>query len=74
MFLGYSPEFKTYRLYSPINGKVITSRDVKFDEAESWNWTNNCVDQVSVQQLPFKENSFTSPQANQDLPSPPNTP
>lgn len=59
-------ESKGYRLYSPISGKVITSRGAKFNEEEPWNWTYNCVNNVRVQHLPYEGNFVTSPQENQD--------
>ena len=30
-----------YRLYNPISGKIMISRDIVIDENESWNWTSN---------------------------------
>ena len=41
VLLGMSEEFKAYRLYNPIFGKIVTSRDVVFDEHECWNWQGN---------------------------------
>lgn len=41
VFVGYSPQSKAYRLYNPISGKVIISRDVKFNEKEKWTWSDN---------------------------------
>lgn len=38
IFVGYSTQSKAYRLYNPISCKVITSRNVEFDEASRWNW------------------------------------
>ena len=38
MFLGYESGTKAYRLYDPIQGKVLVSRDVVFDEATAWRW------------------------------------
>ena len=35
-FLGISVESKAYKLYSPTFRKVITSRDVVFDETKGW--------------------------------------
>ena len=36
IFIGYSLESKAYRLYDPINKKIIISRDVEFFENQSW--------------------------------------
>ena len=36
-----SEESKEYRLYNPLSGKIVTSRDVVFDENECWNWQGN---------------------------------
>jgi len=38
VFLGVSDESKAYRLYDPAAKRVIISRDVVFEENESWNW------------------------------------
>ena len=36
IFTGYSSKSKAYRLYDPINKKIIISRDVEFLENHSW--------------------------------------
>lgn len=36
IMVGYSEESKAYKLYDPINHKVIISRDVTFDEESKW--------------------------------------
>jgi hypothetical protein len=38
IFLGYEPGSKTYRIYDLVNRKLMISRDVIFDEKNSWNW------------------------------------
>ena len=40
MFLGVSDESKGYRLYDPITKQVIISKDVVFEEEESWDWSS----------------------------------
>ena len=35
IFTGYSSESKAYRLYDPLNKKMILSRDVEFLENQS---------------------------------------
>jgi len=38
VLLGYNDESKAYRLFDPIAKKIVISKDVMFDEGESWNW------------------------------------
>ncbi|CAJ2641499.1 unnamed protein product [Trifolium pratense] len=41
ILLGLSEESKTYKLYDPINKRVMISRDVVFEEDKAWNWNND---------------------------------
>ena len=41
IFIGYSLESKAYRLYNPLSGKVIISRNVIFDEEKGWKWSGS---------------------------------
>ena len=41
IFIGYSEESKAYRLYNPISKKLIISKDVKFEEEDSWHENDN---------------------------------
>jgi hypothetical protein len=38
VLLGVNEESKAYRLYNPIAKKIITIRDVVFEEYKSWDW------------------------------------
>ncbi|MCH80264.1 hypothetical protein A2U01_0001030 [Trifolium medium] len=38
--LGISDESKAYKLYNPVDKRIIISRDVVFDESKAWNWDN----------------------------------
>ncbi|KAG6396851.1 hypothetical protein SASPL_143008 [Salvia splendens] len=38
VLIGVSNESKSYRLYNPTTEKVITSRDVIFEEEKGWDW------------------------------------
>lgn len=40
VLLGVSNESKGYRVYNPLTKKIITSRDVVFEEDKQWNWTS----------------------------------
>ncbi|TXG51246.1 hypothetical protein EZV62_023770 [Acer yangbiense] len=41
VFLGVSEHSKAYKLFNPSTNKIVTSRDVIFDEENTWNWTEN---------------------------------
>ena len=36
IFIAYSSESKAYRLYDPLNNKMLLSRDVEFFENQFW--------------------------------------
>lgn len=36
--LGTEPGSKAYRLLDPITKRIVVSRDVVFDENQSWKW------------------------------------
>ncbi|KAJ7980886.1 Retrovirus-related Pol polyprotein from transposon TNT 1-94 [Quillaja saponaria] len=38
IFLGVSEVSKAYKLLNPLTKKIVTSRDVVFDEESSWDW------------------------------------
>ncbi|GKA37146.1 retrovirus-related pol polyprotein from transposon TNT 1-94 [Tanacetum coccineum] len=38
VLFGVSEESKAYRLYDPVNNKIVVSKDVVFEEEASWNW------------------------------------
>jgi len=46
VLLGVSEESKAYRLYNPIDRKIIISRDVVFDEDECWNWEEDFTNSI----------------------------
>ena len=61
IFLGYGKETKGYRLYDPNQGRVIFSRDVKFNESEKKEGTEttDCDTPVHLIKLDFSEDSET---------------
>lgn len=51
-FLGYSTQSKAYKLYNPVSGKVIVSRNVRFNEAGSWSWEYDTNKDTSELKIP----------------------
>ncbi|XP_075083995.1 uncharacterized protein LOC142167821 [Nicotiana tabacum] len=41
VFLGVSEASKAYKLFNPLTKKVVTSRDIIFDEENSWDWNRS---------------------------------
>ncbi|KAK4258396.1 hypothetical protein QN277_007851 [Acacia crassicarpa] len=52
IFIGYEQRSKAYRLYNPLTKKVVISRDVEFDEANYWKWSD---EERRVEGLFFKD-------------------
>ncbi|CAL2239153.1 unnamed protein product [Prunus armeniaca] len=48
IFVGYATCEKGYRVYDPINKKLLLSRDVVFDENAAWDWKEMSEKQVFV--------------------------
>lgn len=48
VLLGISEESKAYRLYDPLSQKVLISRDVIFNEEESWTWDDSYVEAIQT--------------------------
>lgn len=70
IFIGYSSQSKTYRLYNPLSGKIITSRNIVFDEEASWDWNEamqpkipslDLIDLSPTETLPHSTSSESSP-------------
>ena len=38
VFLGVSESSKAYKVFNPVTKKVVVSRDVSFDEENTWDW------------------------------------
>lgn len=41
IFLRVSDESNAYRLYDPVENKIVVSKDVIFEEGEQWDWDKN---------------------------------
>ena len=57
IFIGYCTKSKAYRLYNPLSGKVIVSRNVIFNEEDRCEWTstNNEAEAVEFADLVNEE-------------------
>ncbi|GJR77081.1 retrovirus-related pol polyprotein from transposon TNT 1-94 [Tanacetum coccineum] len=64
IFVGYSPQSKAYKLYDPLSGKVLISRDVVFNENASWDFSSG--KEISGDPIPLIDdvpNGETTPPA-----------
>lgn len=41
IFIGYCSQTKAYRVYNPSTGKVIISRNTRFNDEDSWKWEDS---------------------------------
>lgn len=46
VFLGISEAFKAYKLFNPLTKNIVTSRDVIFDEENTWDWSKHWPTQI----------------------------
>ncbi|KAM2792748.1 hypothetical protein PS2_004361 [Malus domestica] len=61
VFVGYSEESKAYKLYNPLTGKLVVSRDVIFSEEDAWKWNNKEVNKENIVSIDFEEPEVVSP-------------
>lgn len=71
MLIGVSDESKGYKLYNPATEKVVTSKDVVFEEEKGWNWRRTG-GRISEEPLLWKESDseVNGEDLNQELPLP----
>ncbi|XP_022764214.1 uncharacterized protein LOC111309412 [Durio zibethinus] len=58
IFLGYSNITKGYRTYNPLTGKMIVSKNVRFNEQAAWNWEKlkrESVKQTAADMISFQD-------------------
>ncbi|TXG67122.1 hypothetical protein EZV62_008397 [Acer yangbiense] len=74
ILVGYGDRTMGYRLYNPVTKKVIFSRDVIFEENESWNWDQTKASR-SAEWMPEEETRemATEPQIPRDQQTPQRT-
>ena len=68
VFVGYDARSNGYKLYNPVNGKMIISHDVEFDEESLWNWSNSHED---YNVFPFVDEEDNEENLEQQLATPP---
>ena len=56
VLLGVSDESKIYRLFDPVNKKVLISKDVIFEEQKGWNLEQNEEYQLGILDLEEMKN------------------
>ena len=74
IYIGYSKDKKTYKLYDPVTRKVIISCDVQFVENEAWDGTlgNNVKIVSTVEHDELTEEVFQTPHVIQNVTAPSN--
>ncbi|KAF2289269.1 hypothetical protein GH714_033560 [Hevea brasiliensis] len=55
IFLGVSEQSKAYKLYNPNTKKILSSRDVVFDEEVFWEWNGKAATNEVSAMLDFEE-------------------
>ena len=40
IFISYDENSKGYKLYNPNNRKIVTSKDIEFDQEKAWDWSS----------------------------------
>ena len=71
MFIGYDAKSKGYKLYNPKSKKTVVSRDVKFDEDDSWNWETR---EENYNFLPFGDDNSNEIRVDNQPPTSPRSP
>ena len=77
VFVGYSLEQKGYRCYNPVNKELRVSRDVIFDELNSWYASRNVLQveefgkekDPDIQELPQESVTLSGPENSQSASS-----
>lgn len=65
VLLGVSDESKGYRLYDPISKRVVTSRDVVFEEDRQWKWDASYEEHVLLD-LEWGDTETNTPESEVD--------
>jgi hypothetical protein len=61
IFLGVSDVSKAYKLYNPLTKKIVTSRDVIFDEESTWEWNDQQPTKVLYENDDVEQKQISAP-------------
>lgn len=74
VLIGVSSESKGYQLFNPATGKVVTSRDVVFEEEKAWDWeeekSKTDGEQLVLEESTEETNGEENSQTEQAVPEP----
>jgi hypothetical protein len=60
IFIGYDEKSKVYKLYDPIEKKLMVSGDIKMNEKTHWDWNQQEVLTTGEIELPVRDNRASS--------------
>lgn len=66
IFLGVSDSSKAYKLFNPLTKKIVTSRDVVFDEETTWDWNEQQSQQILHDEEEEKLPALVVPESSSD--------
>ncbi|WVZ57966.1 LOW QUALITY PROTEIN: hypothetical protein U9M48_008290 [Paspalum notatum var. saurae] len=67
VLLGYEAGSKAYRMYDPVERRVVISRDVVFNKSASWDWTESGVGGDAQQQQAAVSSTFVIDEEVEEL-------
>ncbi|WVZ52426.1 hypothetical protein U9M48_003481 [Paspalum notatum var. saurae] len=67
VLLGYEAGSKAYRMYDPVERRVVISRDVVFNESASWDWTESGAGGDAQQQQAAVSSTFVIDEEVEEL-------
>ncbi|WVZ94595.1 hypothetical protein U9M48_040468 [Paspalum notatum var. saurae] len=67
VLLGYEAGSKAYRMYDPVERRVVIPRDVVFNESSSWDWTKSGAGEDAQQQQAVVSSTFVIDEEVEEL-------
>ena len=68
ILFGVSDELKAYRLFDPVNKKIIINKDVVFEENKGWNWEQSGAENHPEIVVAAKESSDSQSEPEEEQP------